>query len=100
MLFSLLKHYLNLYITDSALKVSRSFYFLTTSIFHGIENYFPRLWGTGISDAIFTRIYLLLDIDTTSDSLLYPPKVSGGYFGLAFATLLPPRVERFSALTL
>ena len=25
----------------------------TTSISHGVENYFPRLWGEGISDAIF-----------------------------------------------
>ena len=25
----------------------------TVSISHGVENYFPRLWGTGISDAIF-----------------------------------------------
>ena len=32
--------------------------------------------------------------------LLYPPEASGGYFGLASATLPPPRVERFSALTL
>ena len=31
--------------------------------------------------------------------LLYPPEASGGYFGLAFA-MPPPRVERFSALTL
>ena len=31
--------------------------------------------------------------------LLYPPEPSGGYFGLAFA-LLPPFVERFSALSL
>ena len=31
--------------------------------------------------------------------LLYPPEASGGYFALAFATP-PPRVERFSALTL
>ena len=31
--------------------------------------------------------------------LLYPPEASGGYFGLASATP-PPRVERFSALTL
>ena len=53
MLFSLLKHHLELYITDTPLKVSRSFYCFTTSIFHGVENYFPRLWGTGISDAIF-----------------------------------------------
>ena len=50
MLFSLLKHYLE---TDTALKVSQSVYCFITSISHGVENYFPRLWGTGISDAIF-----------------------------------------------
>ena len=50
MLFSLLKHYLD---TDTALKVSQSVYCFTTSISHGVENYFPRLWGMGISDAIF-----------------------------------------------
>ena len=50
MLFSLLKHYLD---TDTALKVSQSVYCFSTSISHGVENYFPRLWGTGISDAIF-----------------------------------------------
>ena len=49
MLFSLLKHYLD---TDTVLKVSQSVYCFTTSISHGVENYFPRLWGTGISDAI------------------------------------------------
>ena len=48
MLFSLLKNY-----SDTALKVSQSMYCFTTSISHGVENYFPRLWGTGISDAIF-----------------------------------------------
>ena len=53
MLFSLLKHYLELYRTDSVLKVFRSLYRFTTSISHGVENYFPRLWGTGISDALF-----------------------------------------------
>ena len=53
MLFSLLKHYLELNITDIARKVSRSLYCFTTSISHGVENYFPRLWGTGISGAIF-----------------------------------------------
>ena len=57
MLFSLLKHYLNLYISDTALKVFRSLYCFTTSICHGVENYFPGLWGTGISDAIFLGIY-------------------------------------------
>ena len=54
MLFSLLKHHLDLNITDTALKLSQSLYCFTTSISHGVENYFPRLWGTGISDAIFT----------------------------------------------
>ena len=39
--------------TDTALKVSRPLYCFTTSISHGVENYFPRLWGTGVSDAIF-----------------------------------------------
>ena len=34
------------------------------------------------------------------ECLLYPPEASGGYFGLAFATPPPPRVERFLALTL
>ena len=37
MLFSLLKHYLD---TDTALKVSQSVCCFTTSISHGIENYF------------------------------------------------------------
>ena len=54
MLFSLLKHHFNLIITDTALKLSRSLYCFTTSISHGVKNYFPRLWGTGISDAIFS----------------------------------------------
>ena len=56
MLFSLLKHYLD---TDPALKVPQSVYCFTTSISHGVENYFPRLWGTGISDAI---LYTLLTV--------------------------------------
>ena len=60
MLFSLLKHYLDLYITDTALKVSRSLYCFTTSISRGVENYFPKLSGTGISDAIFLLICMYL----------------------------------------
>ena len=57
MLFSLLKHHFDLNITDTAaLKVSGSLYFFSTSISHGVENYFPRLWGTGISDAIFNAL--------------------------------------------
>ena len=39
--------------TDTVLKVSRSLYSFITSISHGVENCFPRLLGTGISDAIF-----------------------------------------------
>ena len=53
MLVSLLKHYLDICITDTALKVLESLYCFTASISHGVENYFPRLWGTGISGAIF-----------------------------------------------
>ena len=56
--FFLLKHHLDLNITDTALKVSRSLYCFTTSISHGVENHIPRLWGTGISDAIF--LFLLV----------------------------------------
>ena len=46
MLFSLLKHYLYFYITDTAMKVSQSLNCFTTFISHGVENFFPRLWGT------------------------------------------------------
>ena len=53
MLFSLLKHNLELYITDTALKVYPSLYCFTASVSHGVENYFPRLWGKCFSDAIF-----------------------------------------------
>ena len=50
--------YLNmdLHVSDTALKVSRTLYCITTSVSHGVENYFPRLWGTGISNAIFTNL--------------------------------------------
>ena len=60
MLFSLLKHYLD---TDTALKVSQSVYCCTTSISHGVENYFPRLWGTGISDAFFFIVTLISNME-------------------------------------
>ena len=55
MLFSLFKHYLELWINDTTLKVYRSLYCFT-SISNGVENYFPRLCHTGISDAIFQGI--------------------------------------------
>ena len=51
--FNISLHCLELYVTDTALKVSRSLYCFTTSISHGVLNYFPNLWGTGISDTIF-----------------------------------------------
>ena len=47
-------HYLD---TDTALKVSRSVPCSTTSIPHVVENYFPRLWGTDISDAVFFKSF-------------------------------------------
>ena len=58
MLFSPFKHPLDLNITDTVLKVSRSLYCFTASISHGVENYFPRLWGKGISDTIFPTLLL------------------------------------------
>ena len=51
MLFSLLKH-LELFIANTALKVSRSFT-VSPLLYLSVEKFFPRLWGTGISDAIF-----------------------------------------------
>ena len=51
MLFSLLKHFLELYITVNALKVSASLYCLyTTSISHGIEIISP---GCGVRASLF-----------------------------------------------
>ena len=55
MLFSLLKHYLDLYISDTMVNVSWSLCCFTTPISCGVENDFPRLWGTVISDAIFMK---------------------------------------------
>ena len=66
MLFSLLKHYLD---TDTALKVSQSVYRFTTSISLGVENYFPRLWGTGISDAIFFSLKTYMGEDGIHSSI-------------------------------
>ena len=54
MVFSLPKHYLEANVTDTALKVSKSFLLFSYScVYCGVENYFPSLWGTGISVAIF-----------------------------------------------
>ena len=70
MLFSLLKQYLD---TDTALKVSHSVYSFTTSISHGVENYFLRLWGTGISDAIFSLLVntVILQLSCLVSVLVY-----------------------------
>ena len=43
------------YVTLFALNVTLCLliYYCVTSIAHGVVNYFPGLWGTGTSDAIF-----------------------------------------------
>ena len=59
-----LKHYflyLNIIMTFTkltlfALTVSQSMYCSTSSVSHSVENYFPRLWGIGISDAISASV--------------------------------------------
>ena len=56
-LFSLLKHYLDFYIINTALKISQFLYCFTT-ISHGHENYFNKLWGIGMSDSILKGIIL------------------------------------------
>ena len=43
--------------SNTGLKVSQSLYCFTIFICHGVENYFPRLWGMGISDAIFLHVF-------------------------------------------
>ena len=45
MLFSPFQHYLDLYITDTALKVSQCLYCFTTSVSHGVETISP---GCGV----------------------------------------------------
>ena len=62
MIFALLKQYMDIYITDTALKISQSLYCFTTSVSHGVENYFLGLWGMGISDAIFVKLTSILFI--------------------------------------
>ena len=60
MLFSLLKHCLDLYTTNTFCSESLRIFLCFTSISHGVKNCFARLWGTGISDAVF--IFLGSDI--------------------------------------
>ena len=55
MLFSLLKPHLDLYTTDTALKVSQCLCCFTTSISHGVENYFPG-WGVRESLMLLSNI--------------------------------------------
>ena len=56
MLFSLLKHYLDLYITDTVLKVSRSLYCFTTSLSYGVEHYISPGCGVWPSLMLFYEI--------------------------------------------
>ena len=46
---------------DTALKVPQPLHCFTTFMCHGVENYFPRLWGTGISDAILHNCAICID---------------------------------------
>ena len=57
--FLYLNIFLDRYVSDTELKVSRSLYCFTICICYGVENYFPRLCDMGISDAILD-IFLLL----------------------------------------
>ena len=54
-------------VTLFALKVSRSLYCFTSSVSHGVENYFPRLWGTGISVDIFLVCKTVVNRDNFSN---------------------------------
>ena len=63
MLFSQLKHYLELFITDNALKVSPSLYCVTTSLSHGVEI---------ISPGCVVRVSLMLFFLLFLSELRYP----------------------------
>ena len=74
MLFSLLdKHYLDLYISDTALKVSQSLYCFTTSICHGVEN-FPQAVGYGHLRCYFSNQCLDRDNLTPNPGSITPLK--------------------------
>ena len=55
--------------TPFAVKVSWYFYRFISSIFHGVKNCFPRLWGSGIPDAIFSMM-TLLDLEAGSKVII------------------------------
>ena len=45
------------YITDFVVKASWSLYCFTSSVSHGVKNYFPRLWGMIIFNATSILFY-------------------------------------------
>ena len=55
---------------DTTLKVSQSLYCFTTFICHGVENYFPKLWDMGISDAILFLNLIYIDIEVEQKKTL------------------------------
>ena len=57
MLFCLLENYLDLYITDTALKVSRSLYCFTTSVSDGVETISP---GCGVRASVKLFFFCLI----------------------------------------
>ena len=58
MLFSLIKHYLELYITDNALKVSTSLYCFTISMSHGVEIISP---GCGVRASLMLFLFISIE---------------------------------------
>ena len=81
---------------------ARSFVFAhLKGLFGVVDNKLISWWGLPQTQ---NSQYFLTDAQQYTElnlyQLLYPPEASGGYFGLAFAMPPPPRIERFSALTL
>ena len=60
--FSVLKHYLDLYITDTVCSERLLIFFCLGSVSHGVRSCFPGLWGLGISDAILRDLQLPLPL--------------------------------------
>ena len=67
MLIYLLKHYLELYITDNALKVSASLYCLyTTSISHGVEIILPGCGVLGNASLMLFYRFIMIFFQTVT----------------------------------
>ena len=79
-LFSPLKNYWDLHKFDTVSSFLIFVHF-TSSVSHGVENYFPALWDTGFSDTIFCdfKFYVLFLHQYMDKNNIFRLKVSFRY---------------------